>query len=116
MLKLDPADLEILLEVLAAQAPGSEVWVYGSRATGEAHGGSDLDLVLRNPGCLDRPQTNIVELRAALSESKLPILVEVLDWARIPEYFRAEIQRHRVLLRAPLDIETKAGSKADPKM
>src|SRR5579872_863299 len=87
MLKLDlqPAHLRLLLEVLAARAPNSEVWAHSSRAAGGAHEGSHLDLVLRNPGQLDKPQASLRALREALAESNLPMLVEVLDWARIPD-------------------------------
>ena len=48
---------------------------------------------LENSLTLSRPQANLSELREALSESNLPILVDLLDWARIPESFRREIVR-----------------------
>lgn len=60
---------------------------------GTAHEGSDLDLVVRNPADLSHPQPDMSELREAFSESNLPILVDLLDWARIPESFRQEIVR-----------------------
>ena len=100
-LELKPACLRTLLTILAAHVPDAEVWAYGSRVHGGAHEGSDLDLVLRNPESLDRPQKNLHRLRDSLSESDLPILVEVLDWARIPEEFRREIERRHVVLMPP---------------
>ena len=72
---------QMLLAVLATHAPDAEVWAYGSRVNGQAHEGSDLDLVVRNPDRLDQPQRQLYLLRDALTESNLPILVEVLDWA-----------------------------------
>ncbi len=78
-----------------------EVWAYGSRVSGGAHEGSDLDLVLRNPEKLDAPHKNLHRLRDALTESDLPILVEVLDWAQLPEPFRREIERRHVVLISP---------------
>jgi uncharacterized protein len=100
MLKLDlkPDHLELLREILSRHVPGAEVWAYGSRVNGGAHEGSDLDLVVRNPAALDQPQKQLWALRDALSESNLPILVDVLDWARLPEGFRREIERHHVSL------------------
>jgi hypothetical protein len=47
---------------------------------------------------LSRPQNNLPRLRAAFIESNLPMLVDILDWARIPEPFRREIQRHPVAI------------------
>jgi hypothetical protein len=37
-------------------------------------------------------------LRDALVESNLPIRVDVVDWARIPEAFRREIERAYVVV------------------
>ena len=87
--------------------PDVEVWAYGSRVAGTAHEGSDLDLVLRNPQQLDVPQKNIYKLRDALSESNLPIIVDVSDWARIPEAFRCDIERQHVVVTAPAHSEAQ---------
>ena len=97
-LDLQPAHLRMLLAMVAAHAPEAEVWAYGSRVTGHAHQGSDLDLVVRNPERLDAPQKHLHRLRDALRESDLPFLIEVLDWARIPEEFRREIERQHVVV------------------
>ncbi|MEY6432961.1 nucleotidyltransferase domain-containing protein [Thioalkalicoccus limnaeus] len=42
--------LRTLRALLARYVPGAEVWTYGSRITGGGHEGSDLGIVLRNPG------------------------------------------------------------------
>ena len=96
-LDLQPKHLRVLLELLRQNVPGAEVWAYGSRVNHTAHETSDLDLVIRNPESLEAPLKNLHRLRDALSESNLPIFVEVLDWARIPEDFRREIQRQPVV-------------------
>jgi predicted nucleotidyltransferase len=98
-LNLKPNHLGMLLDILQTHAPGAEVWAYGSRVNGQGHDGSDLDLVLRNPASLDQPQRQLPALRAALSDSNLPMLVDVLDWARLPESFRREIERQYVVVR-----------------
>jgi predicted nucleotidyltransferase len=100
--------LSMLLQALDAHVPDAEVWAYGSRVKGQAHDGSDLDLVLRNPVQLGRPQERLYALRDALEESNLPILVEVLDWARLPEEFRREIRRSHVVVRAALAASDRA--------
>ncbi len=96
-LDLQPKHLAALLEALRKNVPDAEVWAYGSRVNHTAHETSDLDLVIRNPDQLDAPQRNLHRLRAALSESNLPMLVDVLDWARIPDNFRREIQRQSIV-------------------
>ena len=100
-LSLSPAHLRTVLALLARHAHGLEVLAYGSRLGGTAHDGSDLDLVIRNPANLSVPQTQLAALREAFAESNLPILVEVFDWAQLPESFRREVQRAHVILPTP---------------
>lgn len=94
MLNLNPTDLAILQSILKQYVPNSIVWAFGSRVKGTAHEGSDLDLVIINPADERILQENLSEMREALSESDLPFLVDVLDWAEIPEKFREEIKKH----------------------
>jgi predicted nucleotidyltransferase len=98
-LKLKPQHLNLLREVLERHVPEAEVWAYGSRVNGDAHDGSDLDLMARNPSALEQPQKQLHTLREALSESNLPMMVDVLDWALTPQDFRREIERQHVMVR-----------------
>lgn len=95
MRKLDlrPEWLETVRHLLAVHLPDAEVLAYGSRVQGTSHDGSDLDLVVRNVADPSQPQTRLFELKECFAESNLPILVDILDWARIPESFRKEIER-----------------------
>ncbi|MCC6550284.1 MAG: nucleotidyltransferase domain-containing protein [Ignavibacteriaceae bacterium] len=78
-----------------------EVWAYGSRVTGEAHDGSDLDLVLRYEDLQPLPNEIMNRLREQIRESNIPILVEIRDLAKIPESFRKNIlEKHEVLYRS----------------
>jgi len=77
------------------------VWAYGSRVNGTAHVCSDLDLVLRTPTLQPLPAAQMAALRKRIRESNIPILVELHDWATLPERFRENIgQRHEVLYEA----------------
>jgi predicted nucleotidyltransferase len=97
-LMLAPRHREMLLDLLRRHLPTAEVWAYGSRVNGDCHEASDLDLVVRNPLDLLAEVEGIDELRDALVESNLPIRVDVVDWARIPEAFRREIERAYVVV------------------
>ena len=68
-LHLAPQHLGQLQTLLAAHVPAAEVWAYGSRVTGGAHEGSDLDLVLRHPQDLGQDVEGWFELKEALQES-----------------------------------------------
>lgn len=89
---------EQLVDLFRRHVPAAEVWAYGSRLKGWSHATSDLDLVVRNPADPSRSQEAYWRLRDALSESDIPILVEILDWATIPQSFRDEILRDHVVL------------------
>lgn len=107
MLEVRQKDAEILMRLLAQHVSGAEVWSYGSRVKGSAHSSSDLDLVLRNPADLSVPQIGLAQLRDALAESDLPILVDVVDWARIPESFRREIEKEHHVMRQATRLENE---------
>lgn len=106
-LDLRPEWLEIVRQILAIHLPEAEVIAYGSRVTGTAHEGSDLDLVARNRLNPMLAVHNLGKVRDAFSESNLPILVDIQDWARIPDSFRGEIERTGVVIFPP-DCQTIA--------
>ena len=100
-LDLPPRFREQLDALLREHAPAIEVWAYGSRVTGGSHEGSDLDLVLRSSSLEPIPTRVVAVLAEALEQSNIPILVQVHDWARLPENFRREIERDYVALVPP---------------
>ncbi len=88
-------------KLLQTHVPDVEVWAYGSRVNGTHHEGSDLDLVLRARGLREIPILQLGNLREGLDESNIPIIVDVHDWATLPDSFRAEIEREYVVFRVP---------------
>lgn len=97
--------------LLREHLPDVEVWAYGSRANGQSHEGSDLDLVLRSPDRKRIPSGAVGDFEEALRESTVPFLVEVHDWAWLPEEFHREIERAHVVL-WPANV---AGRPAGPE-
>ena len=86
--------------LLCKHAPDCQVWAYGSRVNGRSHEASDLDLALRSPTLEPIPAAAFSDLIEAFEQSNIPILVQVHDWARLPESFRREIEQDYVILRA----------------
>jgi len=68
-----------------------EVWAYGSRVNGGAHDGSDIDLVIRGKDLQKIDISEMALLKEKIEESNVPVLVEIRDWARLPESFHTEI-------------------------
>lgn len=93
---LDPGHLEIIRDIIAKNAPGIEVWVFGSRINGTAKKFSDIDLAIISPKPL--PLNLMTSLQDAFSESDLPIKVDLVDWSAISEDFKKIIlKNHRPL-------------------
>ena len=84
-------------DLLRKHVPQCEVWAYGSRVSGQNHDASDLDLVVRAPALKPVGQP-LNALREALRDSNVPILVQVHDWARLPESFHREIERQHIVI------------------
>jgi predicted nucleotidyltransferase len=73
------------------------VWAYGSRVNGMAHEMSDLDLVVLSQDEQPLDLSELAAFKEKLTQSNIPILVQVLDWNRMPERFRAQIlKQHEV--------------------
>lgn len=97
-LYLEEKYLKILQGLIQKHIPNSEIWAYGSRVTGKAYSGSDLDLVLRNPQNLDQEVPNWLDFKLALQDSTMPILVDVHLWWQLPETFHKNIEQDYVVL------------------
>jgi predicted nucleotidyltransferase len=93
---LSEREFATVAAVLASAAARiGAVKVFGSRATGRARPGSDLDLVVFPPS----PGGALNDLRFAFEESDLPIHVDVLAWDDIEsQSLRDEIGRRAVPL------------------
>lgn len=92
MLNLRPKDLALVHDLMARHLPAEvAVWAYGSRVNGNNHEASDLDLVLRTPDLQALPAGAISRFREALTDSNLPIFVDVHDWATLPASFHPRI-------------------------
>lgn len=86
---------QILITLLKQYLPNTEVWAYGSRVKGTASSNSDLDLVtFTSPA----QQSAIFDLKEAFEESDLPFRVDLFSWDEIPEQFRKNITKDKVLL------------------
>ena len=91
-------DKQTLLQIFSVIDLTVEVWAYGSRVNGTAHNGSDLDLVIRSQNLNPLPLDIYAELSEKIKESNIPVLVELRDWAMLPESFRRNIaQQYEVL-------------------
>ena len=104
-LNLQPRHWAMLRELLVRYTPHAEAWAYGSRVNGTGHDTSDLDIVLRHPSDVSQDVPGWDELRQALQDSALPILVDLHLWSRLHATFRANIETDYVVLPTGRDEE-----------
>lgn len=97
-LNLSSLHLAQLKELLRLHISEAEVWAYGSRVTGGAHEGSDLDLVVRNPLDLAQAVQGTQVLRQAIQSSTLPMLIDIHLWSDLPEGFQRNIEKGYVII------------------
>ena len=91
-LSLDAKYLDMLRNIFINYCPEAEIFAYGSRVNGKSHDGSDLDLVIKN---FPKEKT-LSELRALLSESNIPFLIDINVYENLPETFQKEIDKNSV--------------------
>jgi type I restriction enzyme, S subunit len=98
-LDLLPLHLRWVEKILAEHVPEYEVLAFGSRVTGRAKRFSDLDLAIIS----DKPLAprRLALLADALSESDLPIKVDLLDWAASDPGMRQRIESEHEVLQRP---------------
>ena len=113
-------DRNSLLEIFSSIDLPIEVWAYGSRVSGSAHDGSDLDLVVRSQNLDKLPIDTYLELKEKIKYSNIPILVDLFDWARLPESFHRNIEALHEVLYSNLGImaneaDAKYKKKTDKK-
>lgn len=77
-----------------------EIWAYGSRVDGDAHDMSDLDLAVVTDSKKRLDIEELMNFKNILQKSNIPILIQVLDFNRVPESFHKNISaNYEVLLK-----------------
>jgi uncharacterized protein len=100
-MRLTPAELRIVTGILREHVRQYEVWAFGSRVHGRhVKPFSDLDLAIITETPLALEQ--LLDLRAAFSDSDLPFRVDIVDWASADPSFQQiiaaqyEVVPHRI--------------------
>nr|WP_321497040.1 nucleotidyltransferase domain-containing protein [uncultured Methanolobus sp.] len=65
------------------------IFLFGSRARGNAHSTSDIDIGIMPSGSFDRKK--ITALRAELEEMNIPYSVDLVDLSTVSEDFRQQV-------------------------
>jgi predicted nucleotidyltransferase len=89
----------MLLELMEEHLPDDvQVIAYGSRVDGTAHDASDLDLSLKTTSGAPVERGVFFGFVKAVKYSNIPFLVDIFDYARLPESFQVAIDEGGVVL------------------
>lgn len=92
---IKPEQMEMLKEIFRSYCPKAEVWAYGSRLNGNAHEGSDLDLVIKS---FNEDEKYLFELKEIIKESNIPFLVDINEYEYLPDSFKEEILKNYIVI------------------
>lgn len=90
-----PEHLAVLLSIFKDYCPNAKIWAYGSRVDGDAHDGSDLDLVIKDFG---DEKCSSGELKELLNDSNIPFLIDINEFDKLPETFQKEIEKKYIII------------------
>ena len=68
------------------------IFLFGSRASGTAHARSDIDIGIEGPTPV--PSDTLASILEDIEESPTLYSVDVVDFRRLPDAFRAVASRH----------------------
>lgn len=71
---------------------GSKVWCFGSRARGDYHKFSDLDLMIENGNHLDQ---QIASIREFLTKSNFPFKVDLVLLSEFADSYRKNYEKEK---------------------
>lgn len=92
---IKPEQLKMLTDIFDNYCPNAEIWAYGSRIKGNAHLGSDLDLVVKN---FNSKFAKLSELRQLINDSNIPFLVDINEFDKLPKSFQEEILKDYIVI------------------
>lgn len=94
VLNLNPKHVKTLMQIFDSYCSNAEIWAYGSRVKNDCHDASDLDLVVKS---FNEGNKNLGELKQIISDSNIPILVDISEFDTLPETFKKEIMKSFVV-------------------
>ncbi|MBX9830466.1 nucleotidyltransferase domain-containing protein [Candidatus Babeliales bacterium] len=95
MKELDIKIKEKIIAIVHALVPEADIYLFGSRATGQHHARSDIDLALDAGKRLDR--LAVAEVRELLEASNMPYHFDVVDVHNVGDDLKNDIRTEGVL-------------------
>ena len=91
-------DKQTLISIFSQLHYPIEVIAYGSRVNNTAHDTSDLDLVIKSQKADDLTHSTLTSIKEQITESNIPVLVELRNWYSLPQNFIDQINKKSEVL------------------
>lgn len=92
---MNDAYKKLLLNIIYEKLPDCRVYLFGSRARGTNHPGSDIDLALDAGAKIG--MHIIGAIQEAIEESRIPFFVDVVDFHAVSSDMREQIRKDGIL-------------------
>ena len=84
-----------ILETIHKFLPTVRIYLFGSRARKTQKEGSDIDLALDIGSSIEL--STILTIKEALSETTIPVFIDIVDIHAIPDYLKQEILKEGII-------------------
>lgn len=97
---LSDKEFDLLNEIVITPLKnnGAQVWIFGSRARGDHHRYSDIDILYKLKQGLKLPSGFIYDLKTQIEEARIPYKVDLVNDADFAETYRSSLDRDRKAL------------------
>ncbi len=84
-----------IVPIILRHIPHCTIYLFGSRASGQQHAGSDIDIAIDAGLPIDRDI--MLDILTAIDASSIPVFIDMIDIYRAPEHFKQEILNKGVI-------------------
>lgn len=74
----------------------AQIWVFGSRARGDYHKFSDIDILFSLPEGIHLPPGYVSKIKDSLEESDLPYKVDIVNDKELAASYRDDVYKERI--------------------
>ncbi len=86
---MEKIDKEVIITIIKKHLPRTKIYLFGSRARGDASAESDFDIALDNQSKIDEEIVSLI--KEDLEESTIPFTVDIVDLQHISQTLKNEI-------------------------
>ena len=84
-----------IISLISAILPNAKIYLFGSRAKGNYHETSDIDIAIDNNKKIDRKI--ISQVKNAIDSFNIPYTIDIVDLNNVSETLKKQLERDKIL-------------------